>query len=207
MKALIRTMRLPIVSMLALAITHYAYAEQGLESLPDYSKVPGISGSLLSVGSDTLAGMTTLWVEEFKSYYPNVNAQVQASGSSTAPPALTEGTAHLGPMSRPMRLREVEAFEREHGYKPTALRVAIDAIGLFVHRDNPVEGLNFRQIDGIFPKHYAVVQQNHSIVGKISILTSLGLNIDSNCLDEIRFQGHTAISSKMLCAVVILRIE
>ncbi|WP_373951393.1 PstS family phosphate ABC transporter substrate-binding protein [Vibrio pomeroyi] len=143
-------MRLPISSLLACALASPVHAELTVESLPDYSKVPGISGSLLSVGSDTLAGMTTLWVEEFKSYYPNVNAQVQASGSATAPPALTEGTAHLGPMSRPMRLREIEAFEREHGYKPTALRVAIDAIGVFVHKDNPIKGLNFRQIDGIF---------------------------------------------------------
>lgn len=118
--------------------------------LEDYHKVPGVSGNLLSVGSDTLAGMTTLWVEEFKSLYPNINAQVQASGSSTAPPALTEQTAQFGPMSRPMRLRELESFERAHGYKPTALRVAIDAIGIFVHQDNPVEGLNFPQLDAIF---------------------------------------------------------
>ncbi|MEZ8196119.1 PstS family phosphate ABC transporter substrate-binding protein [Vibrio cortegadensis] len=121
-----------------------------MAQLPDYQRVFGVSGSLLSVGSDTLAGMTTLWVEEFESIYPNVNAQVQASGSSTAPPALTEGTAHFGPMSRPMRLREIEAFEREHGYKPTVLKVAIDAIGIFVHRDNPIQGLNFQQIDSIF---------------------------------------------------------
>ncbi|WP_102565828.1 phosphate ABC transporter substrate-binding protein PstS family protein [Vibrio sp. 10N.286.49.B3] len=120
------------------------------KDLPLYQKKQGISGNLLSVGSDTLAGMTTQWVEEFKYLYPSVNAQVQASGSSTAPPALTEGTAQLGPMSRPMRLREVEAFEREHGYKPTALKVAIDAIGIFVHRDNPIEGLNFSQIDGMY---------------------------------------------------------
>lgn len=118
--------------------------------LQPYKKIPGVSGSLLSVGSDTLAGMTTLWVEEFKALYPNINAQVQASGSSTAPPALTEQTAQFGPMSRPMRLREVEAFERTHGYKPTALRVAIDAIGIFVHQDNPVQGLNFPQLDAIF---------------------------------------------------------
>ncbi|HAS6024862.1 TPA: phosphate ABC transporter substrate-binding protein PstS family protein [Vibrio vulnificus] len=115
-----------------------------------YKKIPGVSGNLLSVGSDTLAGMTTLWVEDFKALYPNINAQVQASGSSTAPPALTEQTAQFGPMSRPMRLREVEAFERTHGYKPTALRVAIDAIGIFVHQDNPVQGLNFPQLDAIF---------------------------------------------------------
>ncbi|NLS14253.1 phosphate ABC transporter substrate-binding protein [Vibrio sp. SM6] len=119
-------------------------------TLPDYQKVPGIAGNLLSVGSDTLAGMTTLWVEAFKTYYPNINAQVQASGSSTAPPALTEQTAQFGAMSRAMRMREVEAFEQEHGYKPTALKVAIDAIGIFVHQDNPIKGLNFAQIDAIY---------------------------------------------------------
>ncbi|HAS62883.1 MAG TPA: phosphate ABC transporter substrate-binding protein [Vibrio sp.] len=115
-----------------------------------YNKVPGISGALTSVGSDTLAGMTTLWVEEFKQLYPGVNGQVQASGSSTAPPALTEQTAQFGPMSRPMRNSEIEAFERAHGYKPTALRVAIDAIGIFVHQDNPVKGMNFVELDSIF---------------------------------------------------------
>ncbi|RJX74335.1 phosphate ABC transporter substrate-binding protein [Vibrio sinensis] len=120
------------------------------EELDVYQKVPGISGNLTSVGSDTLAGMTTLWVEEFKQLYPGVSGQVQASGSSTAPPALTEGTAQFGPMSRPMRIREIEAFERSHGYKPTALRVAIDAIGIFVHRDNPISGLNFIQLDAIY---------------------------------------------------------
>ncbi|WGW01923.1 phosphate ABC transporter substrate-binding protein [Vibrio sp. YMD68] len=118
--------------------------------LKPYQKVPSLSGNIFSVGSDTLAGMTTLWVEEFERHYPSINAQVQASGSSTAPPALTEGTAQFGPMSRPMRNREIEAFEREHGYKPTELRVAIDAIGVFVHQDNPITGLNFSQLDSIF---------------------------------------------------------
>ncbi|MDW6016244.1 phosphate ABC transporter substrate-binding protein PstS family protein [Vibrio plantisponsor] len=128
-------------------LTQMAYA---VEELQDYSKTSGVAGSLLSVGSDTLAGMTTLWVEEFQTLYPNVDSQVQASGSATAPPALTEGTAQFGPMSRPMRMREIEAFERAFGYKPTELRVAIDAIGVFVHRDNPIEGLNFSQLDSIF---------------------------------------------------------
>ena len=131
----------------SLMLTQMAYA---VEELQDYSKTSGVAGSLLSVGSDTLAGMTTLWVEEFQTLYPNVDSQVQASGSATAPPALTEGTAQFGPMSRPMRMREIEAFERAFGYKPTELRVAIDAIGVFVHRDNPIEGLNFSQLDSIF---------------------------------------------------------
>ena len=137
-----------IVAVLCSALVNPVFAIDN--PLDDYRKLPGVSGNLLSVGSDTLAGMTTLWVEEFKTLYPNINAQVQASGSSTAPPALTEKTAQFGPMSRPMRLRELEAFERTHGYKPTALRVAIDAIGIFVHQDNPIQGLNFEQLDAIF---------------------------------------------------------
>jgi len=139
-----------LIGALVLSIMLSAPSLADNTMLPKYSKVAGITGELTTVGSDTLAGMTTLWVEEFKQLYPSVNGQVQASGSSTAPPALTERTAQFGPMSRPMRNREIEAFEREHGYKPTELRVAIDAIGIFVHRDNPIKGLNFTQLDSIF---------------------------------------------------------
>ena len=81
-------------------------------NLPSYKKVSGVSGNLSSVGSDTLANMMTFWAEEFKRTYPNVNVQIQAAGSSTAPPALTEATSNLGPMSRKMKSREIEAFEK-----------------------------------------------------------------------------------------------
>ncbi|GGI73667.1 PstS family phosphate ABC transporter substrate-binding protein [Shewanella gelidii] len=120
------------------------------QSLPTYEKTSGVSGNLSSVGSDTLANMMTLWAEEFKHMYPNVNIQIQAAGSSTAPPALTEGTSQFGPMSRKMKPNEVEAFEKHYGYQPTAIRVAIDALAVFVHKDNPIEGLSIEQVDGIF---------------------------------------------------------
>jgi phosphate transport system substrate-binding protein len=92
----------------------------------------------------------TLWAEEFKRFYPNVNIQVQAAGSSTAPPALTERTSNFGPMSREMKDNEIEAFESRYGYKPTAVPVAIDALAVFVHKDNPIEGMTLEQVDGIF---------------------------------------------------------
>lgn len=118
--------------------------------LPEYVKGSGVSGSLSSVGSDTLANLMTLWAEEFKRLYPNVNVQIQAAGSSTAPPALTEGTATLGPMSRQMKSEELEAFETKHGYKPTAIPVAVDALAVFVHKDNPIKGLTIAQVDAVF---------------------------------------------------------
>ncbi|MDY0006476.1 MAG: phosphate ABC transporter substrate-binding protein PstS family protein [Spongiibacteraceae bacterium] len=118
--------------------------------LPEYQKASGVSGNLSSVGSDTLANLMTLWAEQFKRSYPNVNIQIQAAGSSTAPPALIEGTANMGPMSRRMKASEEEAFEARHGYKPTAVPVAIDALAVFVHKDNPLPGLTLAQVDAIF---------------------------------------------------------
>ena len=118
--------------------------------LPVYEKVSGVSGNLSSVGSDTLANLMTLWAEAFKTAYPNVNIQIQAAGSSTAPPALTEGTANFGPMSREMKSKEIESFEKRYGYKPTKIPVAIDALAVYVHKDNPIKELTIPQVDAIF---------------------------------------------------------
>ncbi len=120
------------------------------ENLASYTKTNGVSGNFSSTGSDTLANMMTFWAEEYKRQYPNVNIQIQAAGSSTAPPALTEGTSNFGPMSRRMKSKEIEAFEKRYGYKPTEVRVAIDALAVFVHKDNPVKGLTIKQVDSIF---------------------------------------------------------
>ena len=119
-------------------------------TLPEYQKTTGVAGNLSSVGSDSLANLMTLWAEAYKKAYPNVNIQIQAAGSSTAPPALTEGTSNLGPMSRPMKDSELQAFEAKHGYKPTAVPVAIDALAVFVHKDNPIQSLDLAQVDAIF---------------------------------------------------------
>ncbi|NQD78955.1 phosphate ABC transporter substrate-binding protein PstS family protein [Pseudomonas seleniipraecipitans] len=119
-------------------------------ALPTYEKTSGVSGNLSSVGSDSLANLMTLWAEGYKQSYPNVNIQIQAAGSSTAPPALTEGTANLGPMSRAMKDSEIQAFEQKYGYKPTAVPVAIDALAVFVHKDNPIKQLTMQQVDAIF---------------------------------------------------------
>ena len=140
-----------ILAVASLGLSVTAMAEAKVDpNLPEYTKAQGVSGTLSSVGSDTLANLMTLWTEEFKRQYPNVNIQVQAAGSSTAPPALTEGTSNFGPMSRMMKDKEIQAFEKKMGYKPTAIPVAIDALAVFVHKDNPVEGLSLPQVDAIF---------------------------------------------------------
>jgi phosphate transport system substrate-binding protein len=131
--------------------TGCAYAQVSVdEQMPSYLPVSDVSGDLNSVGSDTLNNLMTYWAESFKTQYPNVKIQIEGKGSNTAPPALTEGTAQLGPMSREMKPSELDAFEKKYGYKPTSFKVAIDALAVFVHKDNPIKGLNLQQIDGIY---------------------------------------------------------
>jgi phosphate transport system substrate-binding protein len=119
-------------------------------SLPSYEKQPGISGNLNSIGSDTLNNQLTLWAEAFRAIYPAVNIQIEGKGSATAPPALIEGTAQIGPMSRQMKQEEVDAFVARFGYPPTEIRVAIDALAIYVHKDNPLPHITLEQIDGAF---------------------------------------------------------
>lgn len=119
---------------------------------PDYTRGDGVTGNIKSVGSDTMNNLMALWSEGFKGHYPNVQVEIEGKGSSTAPPALIEGTSNFGPMSRAMKEKEIDSFRKEFGYEPTGLPAAVDMLAVFVHRDNPIEGLTLAQVDAIFSK-------------------------------------------------------
>lgn len=142
-----------IYTIACVAVLTQAVAQAQQDSpVPMYQKVSGISGSANSIGSDTMNNLMTLWLEGFRKYYPNVTIQVEGKGSSTAPPALIEGTAQFGPMSRPMKASEIDKFEKHFGYPPTVLRTSLDALAVFVNKDNPINGLTLQQVDAIFSK-------------------------------------------------------
>lgn len=117
-----------------------------------YQKTGGVSGNLSSIGSDTLNNLMTLWAEGFQKQYPNLRIQIEGKGSSTAPPALISGTAQLGPMSRVMKAEEIDEFEKKYGYKPTPIRVAVDGLAVYVNKDNPLQKLTLKEVDGVFSK-------------------------------------------------------
>ena len=142
------------ISAAFLISAHHSYAQsiQVEEGIAPYRLARGISGNASSVGSDTMNNLMALWLEGFRRHYPSVKIQIEGKGSSTAPPALIEGTAQFGPMSRPMKPTEEDKFEQRFGYKPTPMRTAMDALAVFVHKDNPLEGLSLEQVDAIFSK-------------------------------------------------------
>ena len=122
------------------------------KKLPTYKATSGVSGNVKSVGSDTLNNLMTLWAEGFRRSYPDVKIEIEGKGSSTAPPALIAGTSNFGPMSRAMKSKEMDAFEKKFGYKPGRIRVAVDALALFTNKDNPFKCLSLPQVDAIFSK-------------------------------------------------------
>lgn len=135
-----------------LALTASAPAQDSRvdPTLPSYERIAGIGGSLKSVGSDTLNQVMGHLSELYRRYYPNVTVEIEGKGSSTAPPALIEGQAQFGPMSRAMKPSELDAFEARFGYKPTPMKVGIDALAVFVHKDCPLEEITLEQIRRVF---------------------------------------------------------
>jgi phosphate transport system substrate-binding protein len=121
------------------------------QTLPAYHATSTLAPqALTSVGSDTMNNLMSLWSEAFLTYHPALSVQISGAGSSTAPPALTEGTALFGAMSRRMTTGELQAFEARFGYRPLAFRVAVDALAVFVHKDNPLPGLTLTDLDAVF---------------------------------------------------------
>ena len=109
-----------VVALLMAPLAIYAQGVQVDAALPDYRPVQGVSGSIKSVGSDTMNNLMTLWSEGFLKFYPSVRVEIEGKGSSTAPPALIAGTSTFGPMSRAMKPTEADEFEKLPEHDGTA---------------------------------------------------------------------------------------
>ena len=111
----------------SLALRRHAFSgAQALQvdaGLPPYQKVSGVSGSLSSIGSDTMNNMMTLWAETFRKMYPNVKIQVEGKGSTTAPAgAASPAPRSSGRCRARCAAAEIDQFEAKYGYKPTQLQ-------------------------------------------------------------------------------------
>jgi phosphate transport system substrate-binding protein len=148
-------MRLRLLGSLLILTVGVAWAQTVTvdPALPSYERTTGVSGSIKSIGSDTMNNLMALWSEDFRSLYPSVQVEIEGKGSSTAPPALIAGTSNFGPMSRAMKSKEQDDFEARFGYQCTHLRTAIDMLAVFVHKDNPIAGLTLDQLSALFGKN------------------------------------------------------
>lgn len=120
--------------------------------IPPYRLVNNLTGSLSIAGSDTMKPLTESWSAKLRQLYPGLSIKVESKGSETGLAALLEGKAQIAAMSRRMTQQEVVEFKREFGYEPTEVPVAVDALAVFVHKDNPIDGLSLAELDAVFSK-------------------------------------------------------
>jgi phosphate transport system substrate-binding protein len=118
--------------------------------LPNYRRSIEVSGKLRSVGSSALTQLLNRWTEDFKRIHPAFEIEVIGGGSGSAPPALTDGAAELAPMSRPMNTTERNAFRAKHGYDPTQITVGLDALAIYVNKNNPIQKISLRDLDALY---------------------------------------------------------
>lgn len=106
------------------------------------------------VGSSTLEPFLQQWAAQAKTKLPATEINISSPGTSVGPKALVQGRADLAAMNREMTNEETEIFIRAHGYYPTAIAVAIEAVALYANPSNPINGLNFAQLDAIYSKSH-----------------------------------------------------
>ncbi|HSX61193.1 MAG TPA: PstS family phosphate ABC transporter substrate-binding protein [Tahibacter sp.] len=106
--------------------------------------------SLTSVGSDTLGELMQSWAQAYAIVDPGTRLQIRTPGSAAAPAALATGAADLGPMSRAMNPGELAEYRARRGREPGRIRVAYDAVAVFVHPDNALPSLRLADIARIW---------------------------------------------------------
>lgn len=120
----------------------------GIES-QQVAKAAEIQRAIQNKGSDTLVNLALGWAEEYRRVKPDVSIAVTGGGSGTGIAALINGTVDIANASRKMKDKEIAAAQ-ENGIEPVEFTVAIDALAVIVHPDNPVSELTIDQLSGIF---------------------------------------------------------
>jgi len=112
---------------------------------------------IVSIGSDTMSHLMKNTAEAFKAKRPEVTVEVQDPGSSAGIGSMIGNQSDLCPSSRPMKPEEYAKFAEANGsgFRPIELKVALDGIVIYVHKDNPVNQLTVEQIGRIFAQNPA----------------------------------------------------
>ena len=124
--------------------------ERGSESSETEGSRRGAGNTLTIKGSDTMVILAQRWAEAFMRENEGATVQVSGGGSGTGIAALINGTTDLANASRPMKDRERVQLQEARGAEAHETHVALDALAVYVHRDNPIESLDLEQLRRIY---------------------------------------------------------
>ena len=103
-----------------------------------------------AAGSTTLGPVVTMLAEAYRNVDPSVSLTVSLGGSGQGINELKEGRIQIANSSRKMKPEEAEEIKKKHGKEPMEFAVAIDALAVFVHPDNPVNEISIDQLKSVY---------------------------------------------------------
>lgn len=119
-----------------------------------------VSGKLKGASSDVLAALTKTWIAAFQKHHPKVTIELPPPyAGSLGAVELAKGGLDFVMVSRELRPNDITEFRKNFSYDPTSLPIMggtwrhfgfLDAIGFFVHKDNPLEEISFAQLDALY---------------------------------------------------------
>ncbi len=172
-----RTRFLTMFVLLAVAVV--ARGADDPMALPSYQPEAKVTGVITSWGHVFMQDVMKNWEQGFRKYHPDVRFADNLVSSAAATGALFTHTADLGFVGREIRPMEVAGYNRVMKHKPFGVQVMTGALtnpdksvalGIFVHRDNPLARLNFRQLDAVFgAEHLRGAPQNIRTWGQLGL--------------------------------------
>ena len=106
-------------------------------------------GTIQNSGSDTMVVLAQAWAEQYAKIKPSVSVEVSGGGSGAGIAALINGTAEIANSSRPMTRQEIEMAKNNTGKEPQEYIVGYDALAIYVHKDNPLDGISIGHLSEI----------------------------------------------------------
>ncbi len=106
--------------------------------------------SIQNTGSDTMVNLAQAWAEVYRTVKPDVSIEVSGGGSGVGISALRTGTVDIANASRAIKPSEAQQAKANTGKDPKEFIVGYDGIGIYVHKDNPIEEITLAQLGEIY---------------------------------------------------------
>jgi len=153
---------------------------KGIVKYQPRKNTKSIDGELNCKGSTNVGALLKIWLPAFKKIYPSVKTSMNFKGSSDGIRGLIDGTATIGATSRPITPKEIVTFKKAKGYAPTEIKVALDALAVYVNSLNKLESITLEELDAIFSiqrkrgyiksiDKWNDIKNNHVNSGKINL--------------------------------------
>jgi len=121
-------------------------------ALPNYAPTRQVTTRLDIAGTDALSDLGDEWNRIFRQYHQQGGISYLPKVTKDAVKDLAEGAMPLIITARELTTEENKAFQTKFGYMPMRIPVCMDALIVFVHKNNSLSSITMEQLDAIYSK-------------------------------------------------------